>query len=57
MAWSLANLLVMDAPLMEALAAASIRMLRHLSPQDITNTAWAFATMALSNLPFIDALA
>jgi len=42
---------------MAAIAAASIRSLNQFHPQDLSNTVWAFSTMALVDKHLLAAIA
>lgn len=42
---------------MEALAASSIRRISYFLPQDITNTAWSFASLGVQDQPLMHAIA
>jgi len=46
----------MNSPLLDAIAASAIAKMSVLSDQDLTNTAWAFATLHVDNLPLFDAI-
>jgi len=57
MSWSFAVLHLVDAPLMEAIAAASIAKITAFGSQGLGNTAWALAALQLRHAPLLDALA
>jgi len=42
--WSLAHLLCVDAPLLDAISSQALQRLSEFSAQNLSNTAWAFAT-------------
>jgi len=46
-----------NAPLFDALAPQALRKISDLQQQDLSNTAWAFATIVFYNDPLIEAIA
>lgn len=56
-AWSESVLSYEHAPLLDAIAAASISRISAFGTSDIANTAWSFATLECSNPPFLDSIA
>lgn len=57
-AWSFAALDFRHSPLREALASSAIRRCSAFGPQDIANTAWAFAALQfhVAGRPLLDAI-
>jgi len=55
-AWSFANLLISDAPLLSSISASAIPMIHDFSPQPIANTLWSYARLAKSDDPCLNAL-
>eukprot|EP00850_Spirogloea_muscicola_P015407 SM000117S25527 [mRNA] locus=s117:436050:440282:+ [translate_table: standard] len=55
--WAFATVGVADEPLLEALAAESLRKLPTFETQALANTAWAFATLRWSKPDLLDAIA
>lgn len=53
MVWSYATLRELHPPLMSAIVAAAAHGLEKFSPQHLSNTAWAFATLRFLDTPFI----
>jgi len=51
-AWSLSRLLMCDLPLIDSIASAAIRRLTQLTCQDLSNFAWAFATLISADVRF-----
>mmetsp|Transcript_3600 Transcript_3600/g.7259 ORF Transcript_3600/g.7259 Transcript_3600/m.7259 type:complete len:258 (-) Transcript_3600:9-782(-) len=56
MSWSFATLNVLDPPLMEALASASLPKISAFGSQSLGNTAWSYAPLKLPNAPLRDAI-
>lgn len=56
-AWALAKLVVHDAPLSDAIAAASIALLPDFRASDLSKSAWALARRLLKDCPLFDAIA
>mmetsp|Transcript_60085 Transcript_60085/g.110493 ORF Transcript_60085/g.110493 Transcript_60085/m.110493 type:complete len:117 (-) Transcript_60085:12-362(-) len=55
-AWAFASLLVLDSPLMAALAAAAMSISAAFHAQEIMNTAWAFSALRVHDAPLFEAL-
>eukprot|EP00933_Yihiella_yeosuensis_P025585 TRINITY_DN19834_c0_g1_i1.p1 TRINITY_DN19834_c0_g1~~TRINITY_DN19834_c0_g1_i1.p1 ORF type:complete len:632 (+),score=112.14 TRINITY_DN19834_c0_g1_i1:738-2633(+) len=55
-AWAYASFRIMDVPLLDAIAASSIRLSASMLAQDRANTAWAFAKVAYSHEPLFAAI-
>lgn len=45
-AWAFAKFAIKDCPMLESLAAASLRTISLAGPRDIAGMAWSFATLA-----------
>jgi len=56
-AWAFAPLMVNDAPLLQAIAAAALPRCSEFYGQSISNTAWSVARLCLLNGTLIAALA
>lgn len=53
--WAFAKLNILNEPLMEALACASIVKISFATSQDIGSTLWAFAKLMMFNEPLLEA--
>jgi len=56
MSWSMARLMIDNAPLLAALSSEALPKRDDFYEQEIANTAWALATMLVVDMPLLDAL-
>mmetsp|Transcript_62829 Transcript_62829/g.205094 ORF Transcript_62829/g.205094 Transcript_62829/m.205094 type:complete len:881 (+) Transcript_62829:1687-4329(+) len=57
LSWAFSKVVILDRPLLAAIACAAIARSRDLSPQDLSSIAWSVAVVALTNDPLLDAIA
>lgn len=46
-----------DVPLFDAISGSARKKLTHLIPQELSNTAWAFAELSFADDPLLDSIA
>eukprot|EP00445_Apocalathium_hangoei_P032614 CAMPEP_0203944778 /NCGR_PEP_ID=MMETSP0359-20131031/80466_1 /ASSEMBLY_ACC=CAM_ASM_000338 /TAXON_ID=268821 /ORGANISM="Scrippsiella Hangoei, Strain SHTV-5" /LENGTH=60 /DNA_ID=CAMNT_0050875849 /DNA_START=43 /DNA_END=221 /DNA_ORIENTATION=+ len=56
MAWSMATLSFVNGPLLYVISASSLIIIADFTAQNLANTAWASAVMAVRDLPLIEAI-
>merc|ERR1712224_1179368 len=56
MAWSLAELAIFDAPLLQSIAASALARISEFGVQDLSNTAWSFAKLLFRDTPLLGAI-
>lgn len=47
----------MHSPLLDSISRAAIRSITAFGPQNLGNTAWAFATLSIVDIPLLNAIA
>lgn len=57
MSWSFAILVLVDLPLMSAIAAKAMRTLDDFGPQSMSLTLWSFASLRVMNEPLMTSIA